>query len=221
MSRDKAKDAASKKALEFVQDGMHVGLGTGSTATHFIEHLIEKCQNGLKIQAVATSSVSEKMAQEGGIPLLDINVITALDLTVDGADEVDAQKRLIKGAGGALVREKIIANMSKEMIVIADESKLVEKLGKALLPVEIVPFCAEATRKQLADLGFKGQWRKDYVTDNHNWILDIAFPSPLDDPEKVHLEILQNPGVVQTGFFFHLAKRVVVGNSDGSARVIN
>lgn len=224
MSQDKAKDVASLKALEFVQGGMRIGLGTGSTATRFIQHLIEKCKQGLKIEAVATSLASAKIAQEGGIPLLDVNAITSLDLIVDGADEIDPKKFLIKGAGGALVREKIIAAMSQDMIVIADETKLVEKLGIHPLPIEIIPFGAEATKKHIEMQGFSGKWRlkKDkskFVTDNHNWIFDISFPSPPDSPEKVHFSLLSIPGVVDTGFFFHLAKRCVIGKQDGTTRV--
>ncbi|NGX27258.1 MAG: Ribose-5-phosphate isomerase A [Chlamydiae bacterium] len=225
MSHDAAKDAASKKALSFVQDGMHIGLGTGSTAAHFIKHLIEKCKQGLKVQAVATSIASQEMAKKGGIPLLDINTISFLDLSVDGADEIDPEKRLIKGAGGALVREKIIAAMSKEMIVIADESKLVKKLGAHPLPVEIIPFGAEATKKHIEDKGFSGKWRKNgrethYLTDNQNWIFDITFPSLIDEPEAIHLSLLSIPGVVDTGFFFHLAKQCVIGKQDGTTTII-
>jgi len=223
-SHEKAKDAASLKALEFVQNGHIIGLGTGTTASHFISHLIEKCRKGLQIKAVATSIASEQMAREGRIEMVDINTIISLDLTIDGADEIDPQKKLIKGAGGALVREKILANMSKEMIVIADESKLVEKLGKKPLPVEIIPFGAAATKKHLERMGYFGQWRKTndeffYMTDNQNWILDIHFSSPLDHPEKVHAEMIQLPGVVDTGFFFDLAHRLVIGKADGSVKI--
>lgn len=224
MSHEKAKDCASMKALEFVKEGMRVGLGTGTTAACFIRHLIEKCKQGLKIEALATSSHSAKMAKEGGIPLLDFHTTSELDLTVDGADEIDPQKRLIKGGGGALVREKIIAAMSKEMIVIADDSKLVEKLGTHPLPVEIIPFGAEATKKHISEHGLTGKWRESkagvkYVTDNQNWIFDITFPSPLEQPEKIHQTLLFIPGIVDTGFFFHLAKRCVIGKQDGTTHV--
>jgi ribose 5-phosphate isomerase A len=225
MQRDKAKEIAGIKALEFVKEGMVIGLGTGTTAAHFIRHLIGKCQKGLKIKAVATSAASEKMAREGGIPILDINSIFSLDLVVDGADQIDPNRRLIKGLGGALLREKIIASIGKEMIVIADESKLVEKLGKCLLPIEVIPFGLEAIKKQLEDLGYTGNWRKTadgsfFITDNHNRILDIALPSPLDHPEKVHEEIRSIPGVLETGFFFNLASKIVIGKKEGSAIVI-
>lgn len=221
MTREISKDAASLKALESIKDGMKVGLGTGSTSSRFILHLIERCKKGLSIEAVATSAASEKMAREGGIPLLDIYEVDRLDIAVDGADEVDPKKRLIKGAGSALLREKIIAAMAKEMIVIADETKLVEQLGKMPLPVEIIPFGSAATKRHLEALGFYGRWRQGgkgrLFTDNQNWILDIALPFPLEHPEKANELIRSVPGVVETGFFFNLATRIIVGKEDGSA----
>lgn len=226
MSHDFAKDAAAKRALEFVKEGMHIGLGTGSTSAHFIHHLSEKCRAGFSIHAASTSKESEQMAREGGIPILDIEKVSHLDLVVDGADEVDGQKRLIKGAGGALVREKIIAAMSGKMIVIVDETKCVTKLGKAPLPVEVVPFAGKATEAQMASLGLSGSYRLDksgnlFVTDNHNWIFDITFSSPPDNPEELHQQLLQIPAVVDTGFFFNLATTIVVGKADNSVRVIS
>ncbi len=213
MPQDKAKENAGLKALEFVKEGMVIGLGTGSTVAFFIKHL---CQEGLKIKAVATSFESERMARAGGIAIIDINTITSLYLVVDGADQIDPQKRLIKGAGGALMREKIVATMSKKMVVIADESKLVEKLGLCSLPLEILPFATEAIRKQIADLGYLGSWRKKsdespYITDNHNFIFDVSLPSQLDDPEILNAELRAIPGVLETGFFFNLATDIVIG----------
>lgn len=224
MPQDKAKENAGLKALEFVKEGMVIGLGSGSTAAFFIKHLITRCQNGLNIKAVATSLESERMAREGGIPMLDINSITSLDLVVDGADQIDPQKRLIKGAGGALMREKIVATMSKVMVAIADESKLVEKLGLCSLPLEILPFGVEAIRKQMADLGYRGTWRKKtdgsyYMTDNHNRIFDVSLPSELDDPELVNAQLRAIPGVLETGFFFNLATYIVISKKDGTVSV--
>jgi len=224
MSLDTAKEAAAQKALEFVQDGMVLGLGTGSTAVFFIKHLIDRCKNGLKIEAVSTSSTTQQMASKGGISILDINTLSALDLTIDGADEIDPEKRLIKGAGGALVREKIVATMSREMIVISDDTKLVKKLGIHPLPVEILPFGAKATEKHILDLGLEGKWRessgKKYVTDNQNWIFDIHFSTPPESPESLHQSLIAIPGVIDTGFFFHLAKRCVIGKQDGTTQIL-
>lgn len=225
MANEKAKEAAGLKALEFVKEGMRLGLGTGSTSEYFIKHLIEKCRSGLKIEAIATSLASAKLAKEGGIPLLDVNAISSLDLTVDGADEIDQQKRLIKGGGGAFVREKIIATMSRQMIVIADESKFVDKLGsRHPLPIEVIPFGAEATKKHIEDTGFSGKWRhtkegKKYLTDNNNWVYDITFSTPLSSPEDLHLSLIAIPGVVDTGFFFHLAQKCVIGRQNGTTLV--
>lgn len=220
MTIEEIKKKVGAKAAEFVEDGMTIGLGTGSTAFYFIEKLIERCQQGLKIQAVASSERSLEQAQKGGIPFLDINEIHSLDLTVDGADEIDSAKRMIKGGGGALIREKIVASMSREMIVIIDESKLSQKLGNRKLPVEIIPFGVEATIKKLHHLGYQGTWRKVsngkfYVTDNGNFIYDILFSKPCEQPELDHEKICSIAGVVDTGFFFHLAGRVIVGFFDG------
>ncbi len=220
MSLDNAKRAVGRAAAEYIQKGMIVGLGSGSTAAFFIERLIERCKEGLSIRAVSSSIASANLAQKGGIPVLDIDKIQEIDITVDGADEIDPQKRMIKGGGGAFVREKIVATMSREMIVIVDEKKLVQRLGKRKLPVEILPFAHLATAHHLTKLGYEGSFRKKpdgkpYITDNGNFIFDIQFPELLDKPEKEHELISRVPGVLATGFFFNLAGRVIVGFLDG------
>ena len=218
MSLETCKKAAAEKAISFIKDGMIVGIGTGSTTFYFIEKLIKQCKAGLQIQAVASSERSRAIAQKGEIPLLDMHAVKHLDIYVDGADEIDPEKRMIKGGGGALVREKIAAHMSREMVVIIDESKLVSKLGKRPLPVEIIPFGSAATLHQLELLGYKGVLRlKDnspYITDNHNLIYDVHLPSGIQ-PEMAHQQIVSLPGVVNTGFFFNMAGRVVIGFLDG------
>jgi ribose 5-phosphate isomerase A len=220
-----AKEAAGKMAADLIQDGMIVGLGTGSTAACFINSLIEHCRNGLKISAVATSERSEQQARQGGIPILDVNSLSSLDVVVDGADEIDRQKRMIKGGGGALLREKIIANMAQEMIVIVDEDKVVDHLGTFPLPVEVVVFAHEVTLHRIKACGYAGAFRREpngnfYLTDNNNYIIDIKFKKPLSLPEKDN-EILRSiPGVVETGFFFNLAGRVIIGQKDGSVNII-
>lgn len=220
MSRDAIKRAVGYKAAEFVQDGMLVGLGTGSTAFFFIERLVQRCKEGLRIQAAASSIQSFRQAQEGKIPMLDINAVTHLDLTVDGADEIDPQKRMIKGGGGAHVREKIVARMSREMIVIVDESKCVEKLGGCKLPVEVISFASHATLDRIQKLGYRGEFRRRadnslFVSDNGNPIIDIHFHEPRNHPEEDHEALVHIPGVVDTGFFFHLAGKVIIGFFDG------
>lgn len=225
--QDVAKKAAGKMAASLIQDGMLVGLGTGSTTAYFIESLIERCQNkNLKIQAIASSERSAKQAKAGGIPLYAMEHLKSIDVVVDGADEIDRQKRMIKGGGGALVREKILANLSKEMIVIIDSSKLVEHLGTFPLPLEIVPFAHHATLYKINSLGYKGSFRftpqrELYTTDNGNYIIDIKMDFPIQSPERDHNILKSVPGVVETGFFLNLAGRVLVGYSDGHVEVID
>lgn len=221
-----AKEAVGKAAADLIKDGMIVGLGTGSTAACFIRSLIERCRGGLKISAVATSERSERQAREGGIPILDINLLPSLDIVVDGADEIDGSKRMIKGGGGALLREKIVANMAREMIVIVDDHKVVKQLGAFPLPVEIVAFANEVTLHKIQALGYAGTFRCQsngnlYLTDNGNYIVDIQFKKLLFFPEKDNDLLRSIPGVVETGFFFNMAGRVLVGHQDGSVGMIN
>ncbi len=224
-SNDIAKQAAGKAAVELIQNDMLIGLGTGSTAFFFIQSLIERCRTtNLKIAAVATSQRSADQAQAGGITMYDINKVTTLDLTVDGADEIDHQKRMIKGGGGALLREKIIASSSREMIVIVDESKVVDRLGTFPLPVEVVPFAHELTHYRLGKLGYQGTFRRTakgemYITDNGNYIIDIVFSQGCPKPESDYAAIRSIPGVVEIGFFFNLAGRVFVGYNDGQVKL--
>lgn len=209
----KAKKAAGFYAAGLVQDGMRIGIGTGTTVFYLIEALSQRVKEGLKIEALATSRESESLAREGGIPLLSPLEVDKLDLAIDGADEIDPQKRMIKGGGGALLREKITAYMASEMVVIVDSSKVVDKLGKFPLPVEILPFGYEAT---LAKIRYKGQIRKKegqiFVTDNGNYIFDIHLEG---SPEEVQKNLIEIPGVIETGLFFHVAGRVVIGYPDG------
>jgi ribose 5-phosphate isomerase A len=220
-----AKQAAGRAAAEFIRDGMYVGLGTGTTAAYFIEALIDRHRAGLNITTVATSKRSEQLALQGGLPMTDINTISQLDMTVDGADEIDKEKRMIKGGGGALLREKVIASMSKEMVVIVDSSKVVDYLGKFHLPVEIIPFAHHWIIKKLSVLGYSGNLRKTekggiYITDNGNYIYDIDLHYPCLHPEQNHMQIRSVAGVVDTGFFFKLAGRVVVGYPDGQVKIL-
>lgn len=219
-----AKEAAGKAAAELVSPGMIVGLGTGSTASYFITALGKRCREGLQISAIATSERSAILAEANEIPLTEDREVTFLDLTVDGADEVDQQKRLIKGAGGALLREKILASMSHEMVVIIDESKLVQELGSMPLPVEIIPFAYKATLYKLMQLGYKGELRalqdgEIYITENHNYLLDIQLPGLCKNPQEDDRRIRSVPGVVETGFFLGLAGRLIVGYGDGRIKI--
>lgn len=214
MSRDVGKKKAGYLAADRIEDGMLVGIGTGSTVFFFIERLIERVKEGLNITAVSSSDRSTKQAGDGGIRFVDVNTITSIDITVDGADEIDPQGRMIKGGGGALLREKILASTSKKMTVIVDDKKCVEKLGAFKLPVEIVPYGTAATVAKINNLGYHGEIR-DFITDNKNLIYDIHLDALRDHPEKDHDKLIDIPGVVETGFFFNMATNLIVGTSDG------
>jgi len=217
------KQLAAEKAVEYVEDGMKVGLGTGSTAYWAIRKLGERVSEGLKITAVATSHASEEQARELGIPLVAFGDIDSLDLTIDGADELDSSLQLIKGGGGALLREKIVASNSTRMIVIADEGKVVNTLGKFPLPVEIVPFAWEWTVAELAKLGCQPELRRSgeelYKTDNGNYIADCRFEA-IEAAPKLALTIQNIPGVVDHGLFIGIAAMAIVGKLDGTIEII-
>lgn len=217
------KQLAAEKAVEYVEDGMKVGLGTGSTAYWAIRKLGERVSEGLKITAVATSRASEEQARELGIPLVAFGDIDSLDLTIDGADELDSSLQLIKGGGGALLREKIVASNSTRMIVIADEGKVVDMLGKFPLPVEIIPFAWEWTVAELAKLGCQPELRRSgeelYRTDNGNYIADCRFEA-IEAAPKLALTIQSIPGVVDHGLFIGIAAMAIVGKHDGSIEII-
>lgn len=220
-----AKRLAAEKAVEYVKDGMVVGLGTGSTASWFINALGEKVKAGLKIQAVASSMASENLAKQHGIRLIDFSELSYIDITIDGADEVDAQANLIKGGGGALLREKILAYNSHQFLVIIDDSKLVTTLGMFPLPVEIVPFAVDLTLKQLKNLGCKATIRradgKEFVSDNANFIADCCF-GQIANPDALNTAILLIPGVVECGLFLHhKVSQIIIGCADGTVQTRN
>src|SRR5882724_5418685 len=220
------KKIAAEKALEYIQDGMILGLGTGSTAYWAILGIGEMVKKGLKVRAVATSVQSETLAREAGIPIVPFSEIDHIDLTIDGADEVDESLNLIKGGGGALLREKIVAAATKFYIIIVDEGKRVRHLGKFPLPVEIVPFGWELTRHQLAKLGCPMRLRtldksegrvvddKTFLTDNGHYIMDCFFGS-IADPGLLHEQVNAIPGVMDNGLFINMADLVITGSADG------
>ncbi len=215
------KKNAGYAAANFIENGMVVGLGTGSTVYYFIEHLVQRQKDGLVFTAVTSSLQSEKQALEGGIEIIPIDSINSIDITVDGADEITHHKQMIKGGGGALLREKILANMSKEMVVIVDEEKVVNKLGKHPLPIEILPFAHKAIIEKIKLLGFVGSLRHvaentPFITENGHYIYDIRSSGLIDDPEKDDAKIRHIPGVLETGYFFNLAGRVIIGKKDGT-----
>lgn len=215
-----AKMAAAKLAVKFVKSGMIIGLGTGSTASYFINELGTLVENGLKIKAVATSYASDQLAKSLNIEMIDVNTVNSLDLCIDGADEIDQKKQMIKGGGGALFREKIIACMSQEMIVLVDESKVVTTLGKFPIPVEITPFAYKITSHKLLKFAKSLDLRKTnngspFITDNHNFIVDLQLKNSDINFENINREIKEIPGVCETGLFLNIAGRVIIGYEDG------
>jgi ribose 5-phosphate isomerase A len=218
-----AKRLAAEKAVEWIQDNMVVGLGTGSTAFWAIQDIGERVKEGLQIRAVATSVQTEELAKERNIPIVPFSDIRQIDVTIDGADEVDRNGYLIKGGGGALLREKIVAYHSTTYLIVVDESKLVEQLGKFPLPVEMVPFAAELTVKKLEESFGPVQIRqrngKNFVTDNGNLIADL-HSFPITDPEKVNAALHAIPGVVETGLFLNkMVRNVIVANKEGNITI--
>lgn len=213
------KQAAAERAVEFVQNGMVVGLGTGSTANFAIEALGRRVKEGLEIAGVATSIGTERLAKKFGVPLVPLDEVKLIDLTIDGADEVDPSFNLIKGMGGALFREKVVAYASLEEIIIVDDSKLVDVLGiRTPLPVEVAPFGHRLTKAALEALGCQAKLKggeKPFKTDNGNLIYECKFDR-IEDPEFLEIEIHLIPGVMETGLFIDLATKVVVGQESGT-----
>jgi ribose 5-phosphate isomerase A len=229
MSVDSYKRAAARHALGLVEPRMRLGLGTGSTASIFVELLGERVREGLSVLCVPTSEDTRIKAAKLGIPLSTLDETPLLDLTIDGADELDPELRLIKGGGGALLREKIVATASDRMVVIADMSKKVEKLGAFPLPVEVVRFGVTATRNMIemlaADSGCHGEITlrlgkngEPFLTDGGNLIFDCAF-GKIDDPESLDEALKFIPGVVENGLFLGIADAAYIGGPDGVAEI--
>lgn len=203
---------------------MTVGLGTGSTVYYSIQAIGRRVADGLSIQAVATSVRSEMLAKELGIPMIPFSEVEDIDMTIDGADEVDPEWNLIKGGGGALLREKIVADASKRLIIVVDESKLVQRLGRFPLPVEVVPFGFELTQRKLRQLGCEPKLRMSdsqiYMTDNENYMMDCEFGS-IAQPGRLSETLHRIPGVVEHGLFVGMAAQVIVGRFDGTAYTLD
>jgi len=232
LEREELKKLAGEEAVKHVEDGMIVGLGTGSTVEYTICKLGELVRNGLKIECIPTSIHTKRRAKEENIPLTTLEEHPEIDVTIDGADEVDGFLNLIKGGGGALTREKIIAFNSKKVIIIVDDSKVVKALGIDIpLPVEVVKFGWQATKKSLEQFGWqpakqsldeiactvelrKVMGDEPFITDNGNYILDCEFQR-IDNPEELEKEINNVPGVVENGLFIGLVHEVIVGGKQG------
>ncbi len=219
---EQAKRAAAHAACELVEDGFVVGLGTGSTAAHAVKRIGELVEEGLQVEGIPTSVETMELARHLDIPLTDLDAVDRVDVTIDGADEVDPDMRLVKGMGGALLREKIVAAASEREVIIVDERKLVDQLGTTSpLPVETVQFARGPVGRVLEARGYEPAIRasgeKDFLTDSGNLIYD-AHLDGIEDPEGLEAELNNIPGVVENGLFLDLATDVIVGSPDGSTR---
>jgi ribose 5-phosphate isomerase A len=225
MDTEAQKRAAAARAVEFVSPGMRLGLGTGSTARPFVELLAERVTAGLDVIAVPTSEATRTLAERLGVPLTTLDETPELDLTIDGADEIAPDLTLIKGGGGALLREKIVATASAKMLVIADQSTCVPILGRFPLPIEIVPFGAASTRRAIeaaaAEAGCpgpavlrKGKDGLAFVTDGGHWVLDAQLQR-IPDPQDLAARLAVIPGVMEHGLFIGLAGTAIVAGPDG------
>jgi ribose 5-phosphate isomerase A len=223
MTNDTAtyKQLAGTAAAELIEDGMVIGLGSGSTAAFLVRALGERLRKGLHIAgAVPSSQETAQLAASLGIPLVSLETHPVLDLAIDGADEIDPQLNLIKGGGGALLREKIVATSARRFVVIADSSKMVPRLcTRAALPVEVVPFALGPVRRRLEALGASVQQRvregRPFITDNQNYILDCSFPGGITDPTSLQTQIRTVVGVVEHGLFLGITERALVAGPNG------
>ena len=217
MSKDTEKKIAAEKSVEYIENGMVIGIGTGSTVKYMIETLAENVNKGLKITAVATSKASENFAKSLGINVVNINQVKEIDLTIDGADEFDENLNGIKGGGGALLYEKIVATASRKNIWIADSGKFVKKLGKFPLPVEVVPFGSEKTFDKFQRLGYNPNFRIEnesyFKTDGGHFIIDLQLKE-IVNPYELNIQLNLLTGVVETGLFLDIADLVIMGRDD-------
>ena len=216
-TRDQEKQAAAREAVQLVESGNVVGLGSGSTATYAIRFLAERVRDGLKIIGVPTSQRTKQLAEQLGIPLATLDERQQIDIAIDGADEIDPQLNLIKGGGGALLREKVIASASSRFIVVADSAKQVARLGKFPLPVEVIPFAQALIRSRIAALGAQVSLRgyaygNPYVTDEGHHILDCTFGA-IVDPPALAARLHAIPGVVEHGLFVGMAEMALIGKN--------
>ncbi|SFD69441.1 ribose-5-phosphate isomerase [Lentibacillus persicus] len=216
---DVTKQAAAKASLKYVREGMILGLGSGSTMYYVLEEFGSLVKSGFHIKGVPTSQRTAGWAEEFGIPLVELKRHTAVDLAIDGANQVSNDFHLLKGGGGSLVREKIVDASANELVILVDESKCVSHLHGALLPVEVLPFGWEKTAVIIEKLGYEPALRyKDnspFISDNGNYILDCGF-NIIDNPQKTHLQLKEITGVVDTGLFIGMADRIIIGKEEGT-----
>lgn len=220
-----SKRAAGRRAAEFVTSGQVVGLGTGSTVFFTLERLAERIKDeGLAIRGIPTSLDTEGKARDFGIPLTTLDECSEIGVTIDGADEIDGAFDMIKGGGGALLREKVVASVSREVVIVVGADKVVDQLGTTFkLPVEVVPFARHVVTRAIEQLGglpkVRGGEGAPFVTDNGNHILDVHYEQGIDDAAALEASLDRIPGVVESGLFISLAHAMIVGRDDGSAEV--
>lgn len=230
-TQDQAKLAAGRTAIEtYLKDGMRIGLGSGTTSHWFVRALGEKVRQGFTIAGVPTSTATRDLALEVGVPLLDLNDVDSLDLTIDGADEIDRAGRMIKGGGACLLWEKMVARVSRRMIAVVDDGKVVDRLGAFPLPVEVVRYGWRSTERELRKLlgefglddrpiSLRGGEADPVITDSGHYLLDCKL-GRIDDPDRLAPRFNEIPGVVEHGLFVGIAHEMVVGHADGSGDVI-
>lgn len=216
-NKENEKKIAALEAVKLVHAGSIVGLGTGSSAYHAIQEISNLVKSGLEIQAVATSEHTAMLAESLGIPLLNLDEVNSIDVTIDGADEFTADLKLIKGGGGALFREKIVASMTKQEIIITDSSKLVDRLGAFTVPIEVIPLAVNHVMKEIKLLGGSPMLRKKsghlFITDNGNYVVDADF-GLIDEPENLSSALNNIDGLLAHGIFLNLAAKVIMGKDD-------
>ncbi|MFA1819979.1 ribose-5-phosphate isomerase RpiA [Virgibacillus oceani] len=214
---DVQKKLAGEASIDFIKDGMVVGLGSGSTVNWMVRKLAERVKEGLDIKGIPSSKKTERLALEVGVPLTDFSSVDHIDIAIDGADEVDGEFNILKGGGGSLVREKIVDVNANQLVIIVDESKLVKKLGEFPLPIEVLQFGWEVTAKKIAELGGEPVIRvrdgERFISDNGNYILDCQFER-IPKPEELHSNLKQLTGVVETGIFTNMADKVIIARDD-------
>lgn len=221
MSQDRAKRNAAEEAVKFVKDGMIVGLGTGSTAKIVVDLIGEKLSKDFKIKGMPTSIKTKQQAEKLGIELINIDDQDVIDLAIDGADEVAPDMSLIKGLGGALLREKKVEKKAKELIIIVDENKMVGKLGRGELPVEVRSEDHESTATEIENIGCEAKLRLEdngeiFVTDNKNYIYHCLFPNGIENPKEMDKKLQSINGVRDTGLFINMATKIIIGNDEGT-----
>ncbi len=226
LSQEEIKKNTGIYAADLVKQNMVIGLGTGSTVYWLLQELGKRIEQGLQITVVPTSRQTEQLAKEAGLPVTDLDTVPGLQLTIDGADEIDPGGQMIKGGGGALLQEKIVASASAELIIIADNSKLVQQLGKFPLPVEVIPFGYKQVEQKIMQseicksVTLRKNNDKPFITDHHHYILDCAYEK-IEDAVSLNNSLHNIPGVVETGLFINMTSRAIVGYANGRIESIS